>query len=82
MKEAPNLEKRFFFFPFSYQIKPSPQISFTKRVDKANRPIETCCSQQRGGKHFLEVSDICSSPLPVLLVLREYRVGSGQHQDG
>jgi len=66
MKEAPKLEGRFFFFPFSHQIKPSPQISFTKRVHKDNGAIETRCTQQReeGSSFGRRVSPPALLPCP------------------
>lgn len=45
------------FSPFFFQITLSHRyLSAKEYTHKAGRPLETCCTQQRGGKLLLEVS--------------------------
>lgn len=40
-------EKVLLFFPFLTRLSPAHRFFFSKREDKANRSMETCCTQQR-----------------------------------
>lgn len=79
MGEAPNLEKSSYFSLFSSRLSLSHRFLSAKGyIDKAGRPLESCCTQQREeGSTFWRCHLLI--PLPML---GEYRVGSGQHQEG